>query len=330
MVNLIAKMSILFKNINSTGILVIGDLIVDQYIEGNVTRISPEAPVPIVDVTSEKLLLGGSANVAGNISSIGGRVFITGVIGNDEMGNVLKQKLKDNKIDTRGIIVDKKRNTILKTRIYAHDQQVVRFDKEIKSDISSSSQAKIIDYVKKLLPDIKAIILSDYCKGVITGSLIRKILKVAGSKVFVAVDPKVGHFHYYKGVNFITPNLNEASHGSGIEIQDDKTLKKAGRILLKKLKSDAVLITMGDKGMILFEKNGRIIPIPTYAKEVYDVTGAGDTVIAAFTLCYSSGAKLEEAAEFANYAAGIVVGKHGAASATVDELRAVYPKNKTF
>ncbi|MBI4699173.1 MAG: D-glycero-beta-D-manno-heptose-7-phosphate kinase [Nitrospirae bacterium] len=312
----------LFSKISKTGILVIGDLMVDQYIWGKVKRISPEAPVPVVEVSSENLLLGGAANVANNILSLGGRVFMAGTVGRDDMGNILIHNLREKGVNTDGIIVEQNRPTIVKTRIVAHNQQVVRFDREIKSDISRSTQSLILEYVKSCLPQIKAIIISDYCKGMITRSLIKKILGITSSKVFIAVDPKIGHFEYYKGVSLLTPNLDEASFGSGVNIVDRKTLIRAGEILLNKLQCEAVLITRGDEGMSLFERNGRITHIPTFAKEVYDVTGAGDTVIASFTLCRSAGAKLKDAAIFANHAAGIVVGEVGTAVVTPEEMMA--------
>lgn len=304
------------KKFSTTGILVIGDLMVDQYIWGKVKRISPEAPVPVVEVDNEDLQLGGAANVANNIISLGGKVFIAGTIGQDELGKLLVNKFREKGFNTDGIIIDGKRPTTVKTRVIAHSQQVVRFDREVKSDISRSTLSLIIDYVKSCLPHIKGIIISDYSKGLITKSLIRKIREVAGPKKFIAVDPKVGHFDYYKGVSLITPNINEASFGAGIEIVDEKTLIAAGKALLKKLQCSAVMITRGDEGMSLFEKNGRITHIPTCAREVYDVTGAGDTVIATLTLSHAAGATLTDAAITANHAAGIVVGEVGTSVAT--------------
>ena len=310
----------LFKKFSNTGILIIGDLMVDQFIWGNVKRISPEAPVPVVEVTEENLKLGGSANVAHNILSLGGKVYVTGVIGKDDMGKVLIHKLRALGINTDGIIVEQDRPTSVKTRIIAHNQQVVRFDKEKKSDISKSTLSLILEYIRNCLPKISAIIISDYCKGVITKKLIKRLREISDSNIFIAVDPKIGHFDYYTGVSLITPNLNEASFSSGVNIVDEKTLVKAGEILLKKLQCDAILITRGHEGMSLFEKNRKVIYIPTFAKEVYDVTGAGDTVIAAFTLYYASTAKFKEAAIFANHAAGIVVGEVGTAVVTPEEI----------
>ncbi|MBI5195308.1 MAG: D-glycero-beta-D-manno-heptose-7-phosphate kinase [Nitrospirae bacterium] len=310
----------LIKQFHKTGILVIGDLMVDRYVMGRVNRISPEAPVPVVEVIDENLLLGGASNVANNIASLGGRVFVSGIVGRDEMGRVLIHKFREKEMDTEGIVVEGDRPTIVKTRIIAHNQQVVRFDKEVKSDISQSSTSLILDHVRKCLPEIKAIILSDYCKGVITRNMIEELLKITGSKVFVAVDPKVGHFDYYKGVSFITPNVNEASAGSGIEIKDEASLIKAGDTLLKNLQCKAVLITRGDEGMSFFEPDGKVTHIPTFARQVYDVTGAGDTVIAVFTLCHAAGADMKDAAIYANHAAGVVVGELGTAVVTPDDI----------
>ncbi len=309
-----------FDKFGSTGILVIGDLMVDQYIWGKVKRISPEAPVPVVEVTKENLLLGGAANVAHNIQSLGGKAFIAGTIGRDDTGKILTNKLTEKGFDTEGIIIDGDRPTTVKTRVIAHSQQVVRFDREVKSDINKSTSSLLLEYVKSCLPHIKGIIISDYCKGLITKSLVRKIIEITKSKVFIAADPKIGHFNYYKNLGLLTPNINEASFGSGIDITDEKTLMAAGRELLKKLNCKSIIITRGDEGMTIFEKNNRITHIPTCAREVYDVSGAGDTVIATLTLCHSAGLTLKEAAVVANHAAGIVVGKMGTAVTNQKEI----------
>ncbi len=324
MLNLLGQtvitMNDIFKKISRTGILVIGDLMVDQYIWGKVRRISPEAPVPVVEVTEENLLLGGAANVAHNILSLGGKVFIAGTIGRDDTGKILINKLSEKGFNTDGIIIDGKRPTTVKTRVIAHSQQVVRFDREVKTDISTPTLSLILEYVRSCLPRIRGIIVSDYCKGLITKKLIKKLIDLTASKVFIAVDPKIGHFDYYRGTSLITPNMNEASFGSGIDIIDEKTLTAAGRTLMKKLRCNAVIITRGNEGMTLFEKNGSVTHIPTCAREVYDVSGAGDTVISTLTLCRSAGAKLKDAAIIANHAAGVVVAKVGTAVATRQEI----------
>jgi D-beta-D-heptose 7-phosphate kinase/D-beta-D-heptose 1-phosphate adenosyltransferase len=308
-------------------ILVIGDLILDRYIWGKVDRISPEAPVPIVEVTKEDFLLGGASNVANNIIALGGSATIVGVIGNDRAGDVLTNLLDKLGIRYQGV-VRCSRNTIVKTRVIAHNQQVVRFDKEDKDRLDGKISQRIFEYIQEAIPTYDAVIISDYKKGVVSAELIKEVLKNAKpSHIFVSVDPKVGHFKFYKGVSLITPNLAEASLASGIEIKDEKSLINAGKTLLKALSCDAVLITRGEQGMSLFEKE-KVTHIPTVTKDVYDVTGAGDTVIAAFTLAHATGASLKDAAVIANHAAGIVVGKVGTAVATPDLLRKSLVENR--
>ena len=310
----------LFSKFKNTGILVIGDLMIDRYIWGKVKRISPEAPVPVVEVTKEDLLLGGAANVAHNVLSLGGRVYVAGTVGTDYMGKILIDRFRESGIGTDGIVIDKDRPTTVKTRVIAHSQQVVRFDKEMKSDISHPTLSLVIDYVRTCLPKIKGIIISDYSKGLITRALIKRILDLTDSRKVVSVDPKIGHFNFYTGVSLVTPNVNEASFGSGIDIVDEKTLISAGKTLLKKLRCKAVILTRGDEGMSLFEKSGKVTHIPTCAREVFDVSGAGDTVIAAITLSHSAGATLKDAVIIGNHAAGVVVGKVGTAVATQEEI----------
>jgi D-beta-D-heptose 7-phosphate kinase/D-beta-D-heptose 1-phosphate adenosyltransferase len=310
----------IFNRFKDIGILVIGDLMVDRYVWGKVKRISPEAPVPVVEVLNENILPGGAANVANNLISLGGKVFMSGVIGDDNMGKRLIHELDRKGINIDGIIVSNDRPTTIKTRIIAHNQQVVRFDKEVSSELNRPILASILSYVRRCLPEIKGIIISDYCKGVITKTLIRKLLEMIDLKRFIAVDPKVGHFDYYKGVSLITPNVMEASSGSGINITDEKTLVSAGKRLIEKLQCKAILITRGEEGMTLLEKNGKVTHIPTFAKEVYDVTGAGDTVIATLTLTHCAGASLRDAAIYANHAAGIVVGEVGTAVISRNKL----------
>lgn len=310
----------ILKEFRKKKILIIGDIILDRYIWGKVNRISPEAPVPIVEVTKEDFLLGGASNVANNIVALGGSPTIVGVIGNDRAGDVMVNLISEKRMTCDGIFRCS-RPTTVKTRVIAHNQQIVRFDKEDKEKIEGKVLEDTIGYIRAVLPEHDAVIISDYKKGVISRDLIKEVLKSSKNhNVFVSVDPKVGHFHLYKNVSLITPNLNEASIASGIVIEDEKSLILAGKRLLKKLQCNAVLITRGEQGMTLFEKN-KVAHIPTIARDVYDVTGAGDTVIAAFTLAYASGANMEEAAIIANHAAGIVVGKIGTAVATPDEIK---------
>ena len=307
------------KSFQNSRILVVGDLILDRYIWGKVSRISPEAPVPVVEVTDDNFMLGGAANVAHNIIALGGKSTVAGVIGRDRAGEVLRQLIEE-----RGIacaLIEDSRPTTMKTRVVAHNQQVVRFDREDKSRVGGKAFVNVLSFLTHAIREHDAVIVSDYKKGMITTELIGEIMRIARpERKFVAVDPKVGHFHCYRGVSLITPNLGEASSGSGIEIKDDRSLLKAGRALLKKLSCGAVLITRGEEGMSLFERD-RVTHIPTVARHVYDVTGAGDTVIAAFTLAFASGATMRDAAALANHAAGIVVGEVGTAVASRERLK---------
>ncbi len=312
------KADTILKNFPKSKILVIGDLILDRYIWGRVSRISPEAPVPVVEVTDDNFVLGGAANVANNIVSLGGKVTMVGVAGKDRAGEVLRKLLDDQ--DIRSVLFEDSRPTTIKTRVIAHNQQVVRFDREDKNRISGKVMAAIIAYLQRAIPEHDAVIVSDYRKGMVSRSLIQGILKSTRPQgKLLAVDPKVGHFHCYKGVSIITPNLVEASQGSGVEIKDEKSLIRAGKALMKKLSCGAVLVTRGEEGMSLFDKGG-ITHIPTVARHVYDVTGAGDTVIATLTLACASGGSLLESAVIANHAAGIVVGEVGTAVVTREKL----------
>jgi len=309
----------IIRGFKDRNILVIGDIILDHYIWGKVSRISPEAPVPVVEVTREEFLLGGAANVAHNIVSLGGRASVIGINGQDIAGEALMNILRQRGVNVDGIFTEN-RPTTVKTRVIAHNQQVVRFDREDRKYVDGKILKGILAYINSVLFRYDAVIVSDYQKGMISSELISDIVKKTKSRdMFIAVDPKVGHFDFYKGVSLITPNLMEASSGSNTEIRDDNTLLKAGRSLIKKLSCKAVLITRGEQGMSLFEKN-KVTHIPTVARKVYDVTGAGDTVISAFTLACASGANMEEAAVIANHAAGIVVAEVGTAVAAPEQL----------
>ncbi|MEC4685222.1 MAG: D-glycero-beta-D-manno-heptose-7-phosphate kinase [Nitrospirota bacterium] len=310
----------IFKNFRKKNILVVGDIILDHYIWGLVERISPEAPVPVIDVKDENYTLGGAANVAANIVALGGKATVVGVRGNDVSGEVLHSLLSDHGIDTSGLFSGK-RPTTIKTRVIAHSQQVVRFDREDRRRLDERLFKKIKDFLSSGRDKWDALIISDYKKGVISEkmmSFVAREFKKRGT--YVSVDPKVGHFNFYKGVSLITPNTKEASEGTGIEIKDEKSLQKAGKTLLRELRCDSVLITRGEHGMTLFEKGSAINHIPTAAKGAFDVTGAGDTVIATITLAHVSGADLKDAAIISNHAAGIVVGQVGTATATPEQI----------
>ena len=313
-------------NFSRAGVLVIGDVMVDHFIWGKVSRISPEAPVPVVDVQKDSILLGGCANVLNNIYAMGGHVYVAGVIGADIMGKGLIAELQQRKIETGGIVVEKGRPTTLKTRIVAHGQQMVRFDQESRKPIPPASVRKILDYVKSLRKKIGAIVISDYSKGVISRELIQEVGKIVqDSNIYICLDPKQSDFSIYEGAYVITPNHHEAQRAAGMEITDENDLRSVGDKILNKYNFQALLITRGEEGMSLFEKDHGIAH--TYfsarAKEIYDVTGAGDTVIGVLALSLAAQASLKEATCLANQAASIVVGKVGTATVSQEELMRV-------
>jgi len=309
------------SNFKNARVLVIGDLILDQFLWGDVSRISPEAPVPVVWVKKESYMPGGASNVANNLRSLGADVHMVGVIGDDAGGAILKGELDQKGIRTAGVFTDCSRPTILKTRVVAQHQQVVRIDKEKVERLSDDIIARMAAYVGKAIRDVDAVIIEDYGKGVITPAILAKIVPLAKRhKKIISVDPKEEHFNYYRGISVITPNNHEASRAVGFRITDDATLKKAGGKLLGKLNCRIVLITLGENGMAVFQKHKPMKHIPTVAQEVFDVSGAGDTTIASYTLSLISGADPVEAAHIANCAAGIVVGKIGIAVVSPEEL----------
>lgn len=313
----------IIDNFSQVGVLVVGDVMVDHFIWGNVSRISPEAPVPVVDVQKDSILLGGCANVLNNIYAMGGRVYVAGVIGTDNIGKKLLAELRDRKIETNGMVVDRHRPTTLKTRIVAHGQQMVRFDKENRKPISSSSINKILEYVKSLRKKIGAIVISDYNKGVVSKELIQGIKKIAeGSGIFICLDPKQNDFSMYKGVHVITPNHYEVQRAAGMEISGANDIQRLSESLLKKFSFPAILVTRGEEGMSLFENGKKIVHtyFSSQAKEVYDVTGAGDTVIGILALGLAAQANMKEATCLANLAAGLVVEKIGTATVSRKEL----------
>jgi rfaE bifunctional protein kinase chain/domain len=312
----------LVQKFKKTTLLVVGDIMIDEFIWGTVSRISPEAPVPVVAVTHENLMLGGAANVVHNVHTLGGRVFLAGLIGDDQMGEKIKELLTDQKIDRGGLVVETGRPTTVKTRIIAHSQQVVRFDRESRDPISTQSQERLLDYIDTHWGKVDGVIIADYGKGLIIPDLMDFIMnKKRGDGKLVAVDPKVNNFASYTGATILTPNRYEAEAAAGKEIRDEASLMDVGKQLLERFASQAILITRGEEGMALFGQDGAVIAVPTVAKEVYDVTGAGDTVISALTLALAAGSTFPEAAVLANYAAGIVVGKVGTATVTPDELK---------
>jgi D-beta-D-heptose 7-phosphate kinase/D-beta-D-heptose 1-phosphate adenosyltransferase len=302
-------------------ILVIGDLMVDRYIWGDVERISPEAPVPVVKVKGESFGLGGAANVAENLVDLGASVMPLGVVGNDEEGQWILNELRERGMDTDYIIKHPTRNTTTKTRIIARSQQMVRVDKEVTDRISSTLEAALAGYLHSLMGDIDCVVVSDYGKGVVTSALMKRVVQEAkAKKKMVFVDPKLPNFRAYTGCTAITPNHYEAASFLGTVPQRGERLKGIGKDIMKILGCEAVLITRGRDGMSLFIESGKVHNIPTMARDVFDVTGAGDTVISVFALAACAGANWLEAARIANYAAGAVIRKVGAATVTQDEL----------
>lgn len=304
-------------------ILVVGDVMLDEFIWGQVNRISPEAPVPVVWMQAESVMPGGAANVANNIRSLGGNVQLAGIIGTDRWGDILAQTLAKRGIGTQGLIRESSSPTTVKTRVIAHHQQVVRVDRESRTPPSPTMIKRVVACVRKQSDAVDGIIIEDYGKGLITRELLQQVVPLIRSRrKIITVDPKEEHLDLYQEVTAITPNRSEAGAMVGRELATEGDLRKAGQELLRRLRCEAVVITLGEDGMFVMEQRGRCTRIPTVAQEVFDVAGAGDTVIAAFTLALASGASMPEAAILANYAAGIVVGKLGVATVSPDELSA--------
>lgn len=302
-------------------VLVVGDLILDHYVMGRVSRISPEAPVPVVHVESESLRLGGAANVFNNILALGGKADLCGVIGADESGRLLMKELGNRRSGRGGVVIDHDRPTTRKSRVIAHNQQIVRYDIEGRSELKGVLQKRILRYVESRLRELSCVVVSDYAKGVVTASLMSEITRLAAlRRVPVIVDPKVEHFSFYKGVTVITPNHLEATQAAGVHGDDDQTIDQAGAMIRQRLGCQSVLITRGEKGMSLYEGDGVSWHLPTQARQVYDVTGAGDTVIGTLALALSTGASIKDGAVLANHAAGIVVGMVGTATVTPKQL----------
>lgn len=307
-------------------IVVIGDLMLDEYIIGSVTRISPEAPVPVVNVKKENFVLGGAANVVNNLNSLGVKVLAFGVIGNDNNGKKLINEFENKGVSTEYLNILSDRPTIMKQRVLANNQQLLRLDWEKKHPINEVEEDFIIDNLKRVINEVDGIILSDYDKGVLTKRVAKEVISLAKSNSkIVIVDPKPSNSLNYIGATTMTPNLKESSECINKEIPEteEKTVE-IGLELREKLELDHLLMTRSEKGMSIFMNDGSIKNIPTFAKEVYDVTGAGDTVISVYTLSLACGADKEEAAKIANTAAGIVVGRVGTSVVKVDEIIKFY------
>jgi len=284
----------------------------DRYYWGSVARISPEAPVPVVEVESESTRLGGAANVANNVASLGGIPLMVGVIGDDEAGKAFQALARDGSFPLDGVLVDPARPTTVKTRVIAHHQHVVRVDKEVKQDVGEQIQERILEVLRRHVGTLDAIILEDYNKGVIVKNLIRELVEFARrSRKTVTVDPKFNNFFEYKQVTVFKPNRKETEEALGIRLHDQRSVEQAGRTLMERLQAESVLLTLGESGMSLFERGGEATHVPTAARKVADVSGAGDTVISTLTMALAAGASIKEASSLANFAGGVVCGEVG-------------------
>jgi D-glycero-beta-D-manno-heptose-7-phosphate kinase len=311
-------------------ILIVGDVGLDEYVIGSVRRISPEAPVPIVEVQEEDNRLGLASNVAANVSSLGGIPFLIGVVGKDQTAEIFKSQLKKNRCSVDHLIVDSDRPTTRKLRVMAGQHHVVRVDFERKKFLSKEVEDKLLDQVQQNMPLVDGVILEDYAKGVLSERVIQQVISIAHKhEKIVTLDPnRTTPVDLYRGVDYLTPNTEEALTLSKLNIDDlrspSETLHEVGAELLKRLQAQAVVVTRGKDGMSAFSRKGPLHGqhIPTFARSVFDVTGAGDTVIGALTLGLTSGLSLEDSCLLANYAAGVVVGKIGCVSASPDDLKA--------
>jgi rfaE bifunctional protein kinase chain/domain len=301
-------------------IAVVGDVMLDRYFWGSVSRISPEAPVPVIDLENESLHLGGAATVASNLQALGIKPLLCGVIGNDNSGAMLMEILESMGCSSSGMIALEHRPTTVKTRIIGNNQQMLRVDREVRDAITDAEADMLLGSIMNT-PDLAGIILEDYNKGVMTKSLIHSLCSIAQARnIPVLVDPKFSHFFEYKGVAVFKPNRKEAQEALGFSLKSTEDIHKAGKELLQRLECKNVLLTLGEQGMMLFENNGNISSVPTRARKVSDVSGAGDTAIAMLASAMAGGATIQQAATLANYAAGIVCEQPGIVSVTPQEI----------
>lgn len=303
-------------------VVVLGDVMLDEFIWGDVNRISPEAPVPVVNIKRESMHLGGAANVLANISALGATGKVVGVVGQDAAAEKIREALRQNDgVQTDDMLIaDDKRPTTIKTRIIAHNQMVVRADREHRGAVNGRVESQIIEAARQAIENAHALIVSDYDKGVVTSRILDKVLPDAYKRMPVLIDPKIRNFDSYRPATLLTPNHHEALRMTNLEEDTDETLVSAARSIRKRLGCDAVLITRGERGMMLLEGEADPVFVKTAAREVFDVTGAGDTVIATLAVALAAGASMAEAAVLANHAAGIVVAKLGTATASQSEI----------
>ena len=308
-------------------VIVFGDVMLDEFVWGDVTRISPEAPVPVVDIRRESVRLGGAANVLANLLALGARGALVGVVGDDGAGERLRRELRETGAAgaDEGLVVVEGRPSTIKTRIIAHNQLVVRADREQRTPVDARTEDRLVDALKRSLKGADALVISDYDKGAVTPRILSEVLPFArAARIPTLVDPKIRNFDAYRPAPVVTPNHHEALRLTNTEDDTDAGRARAARLIRERLGCSSVLITRGERGMMLLEGDGEPVYVGTAAREVYDVTGAGDTVIATLAAALSAGASLPEAAMLANHAAGIVVGKLGTATAGADELVASF------
>jgi rfaE bifunctional protein kinase chain/domain len=316
-----SRLKELFENFIRKRVAVVGDLMLDRYFWGSVARISPEAPVPVVEIESESARLGGAANVANNIKSLGGEPVLIGVIGNDNSASILRDLMFESAFTAAGLVVDANRPTTVKTRVIAHSQHVVRIDREARDEISYTLQHRILEVLRQNIDSVDAIIIEDYNKGVIVKSLIKQLVVLANEhKKVITVDPKFNNFFEYCGVTLFKPNSREVEAVMGMRLVDDAAVEEAGRAIMDRLQAKNILLTRGEKGMTLFEQAGTITHVPAKTRKVADVSGAGDTVISTLTVALASGASVREAISLANYAGGVVCGEVGIVPIAKDVL----------
>lgn len=309
----------LFERMRGRTIMVVGDVMLDEWIWGSVTRISPEAPVPVVAVNDHSFTLGGAGNVASNLRALDAKVHFVGTIGNDRLADRVHTLLEEIKVSHDGVFTLDDRPTTRKTRIVAHNQQVVRADWESTAPLSVADRERIVHFVRAHAKDVDAIVLSDYAKGLLS----REIVEAALAAPLVIADPKPQNVLMFSGVTCVAPNMHEAASASRIAITDDASLERAGEKLLELVQCRYVVITRGEHGMSLFGREGERLNVPSVARAVFDVSGAGDTVVAVLTLALAAGAPIESALHLANFAAGAVVEKLGTATASADEILAL-------
>lgn len=311
----------IIKSFENKKVLIVGDIMLDEYFIGKVNRISPEAPIPILDVEEIKYVPGGAANTANNVKVLGAETILCGVIGPEECGKTLKRVLAENGIDNSGIVVDENRRTTLKSRAIAKNQQLIRIDQEDRNQISAETENKIFDFIKSQNHSLDIIIISDYAKGVVSPRLCAQIIGFAKhNNIPCSVDPKGKDYLKYKGATVVTPNEKELGESLGLSISKESQFLEAGKALLSHVMSDYALVTRSEKGMCLFQKNEEPLCMPALNKDVIDTSGAGDTGIGVFALSIASGATPIEAMKISNHACSIVVGKHGTATVTAEEL----------